>query len=122
MTGSLRGEKKGNQKWGGKLYPVTCTDTANIPDLSVNIFSMTRALTKRFNMTLEKESLVLKKNATILKFEDRLDHGNSDSYQLEMRLYTIPKDAGKMDKELKKPEGKTAVKLEGMARLQPPQQ
>ena len=67
-----------------------CTDTAYIPDISVNIFSVTRALTKIFNVMSEKESLVLKKNATILKFEERLDHGNGGGYILAARLYASP--------------------------------
>ena len=50
MTGLLQGDWKGYQKRGGKFYPVTCTDTEYIPDLSVNIFSMTRAFTKLFNV------------------------------------------------------------------------
>ena len=72
MTCSFRGYWKRYQKRDGKFYPVTCNETEYIPDLSVNIFSMTRALTKAFNMTSEKESLVLKENKTILKFEERL--------------------------------------------------
>ena len=51
ITGSLRGDWKGYQKRDGKFYSVMCTDTAYIPDLSINIFSMTRALTKGFNVT-----------------------------------------------------------------------
>ena len=48
MTGLLRGEWKGYQERYGRFYPVTCTDTVYIPDLSVNIFSVTCALTKGF--------------------------------------------------------------------------
>ena len=66
MMGLLRGYWKGYQKRDGKFYQVTCTNTAYIPDLSVNIFSVTRALTKGFNVKSDKESLVLKKNTTIL--------------------------------------------------------
>ena len=54
MTGLLRGKWKGYQKIYGKLYPVTCTETAYIPYLSVNIFIMKRALTKGLNVTPEK--------------------------------------------------------------------
>ena len=39
VTGSLQGNCKGYQKRDGKLYPLVCTDTAYIPDLSVNIFN-----------------------------------------------------------------------------------
>ena len=38
---------------------------------------------------------VLKKNVTILKFEERLDHGNGNGYLLAARLYTSLNDAGK---------------------------
>ena len=87
MTGSLRGNWKGYHKIDGKLYPEMCTDTSYIPDFSVNIFSVPRALTKGFNMTSEKEILVLKKNTTILKFEESIDHGNGDGYILAVQLY-----------------------------------
>ena len=63
-----------------------CYDIAYIPDLSVNVFIMTRALTKGFNITPEKESLVLNKNGTIMKYEDIVDHGNGADYQLAERL------------------------------------
>ena len=53
-TGSLLGECRGYHKIYGKGYLVTYTDTAYIQYLSVNIFSLTRALTKGFNVTPEK--------------------------------------------------------------------
>ena len=70
-------------------------------------------MTKGFNVMSEKESLVIKKNATILKFKERLDHGNGGGYLLAARLYTSPSDAGKTVKEGKKPERKTTTNLEG---------
>ena len=51
MPGLLQGNRKEYQKRDGKFYPVTCTDTVYVPDLSVNIFSVTRVLTKGFNVT-----------------------------------------------------------------------
>ena len=65
---------------------MTYTDTSYIPYLSVNIFSVTCALTKEFNVTSDKEILVLKKNATILKFEESLDYGNGGGYLLPTRI------------------------------------
>ena len=62
-----------------------CTDTENILDL---------ASTKGFNVASEKESLVLKKNATILKFKERLHNGNGGGCLLAASLYTTPNDAG----------------------------
>ena len=97
MVGLLIGDWKGYHKRDGKFYPVECTYTAYIPDLGVNIFSLTRALTKGFNVTSEKEILVLKKNATTLKLEERLDYGNSEGYLLAARLHTSPHDARKMN-------------------------
>ena len=95
---------------------MTCTDTAYIPDLSVNIFNVTHALTQGFNLMSDKESLVLKKNATIVKFEGRLDNGNSSGYLFAMRLYTSPSGATKTNKEGKKPEGETTANMEGTTR------
>ena len=54
MMGLLRGDWKVYKKINGTFYPVTCTDTSYIPDLSVNIFSGTRALTIEFNVMSEK--------------------------------------------------------------------
>ena len=51
MTGFLQGDRNEYHKIDGKFYLVMCTDTAYIPDLSVNIFSVMRALTKGFNVT-----------------------------------------------------------------------
>ena len=44
MMVSLQGNWKGYQKIDCKFYQVTCTDTEYIPDLSVNIFSVTRCI------------------------------------------------------------------------------
>ena len=115
MTGLLRGDWKGLQKRDRKFYLVTSTDTAYIPYLSVNIFSMTRALTKGFNVMSEKENFELKKNATILKFEERLYNGNGNGYILAARVYTSPNGARKTHTEGNNPEGKTVTKVEGMA-------
>ena len=103
MIGSLHGNWKGCQKRDGKLYQVTCTGTANILYLSVNISSITCMLTKVFNVTSDKESVVLRKNTTILKLKKRLDHGNGGGDILAMRLYTSQNGAEKTDKEGKNP-------------------
>ena len=43
----------------------------------------------------KKEIIILKKNTTILKSEEHLDHGNGNCYLLYMRLLKIPNDAWK---------------------------
>ena len=53
------------------------------------------------------------KNATILKFKDRPDHGNGGGCILVVRLYTLPNNAGKTDKEGDNPEVKTTANPEG---------
>ena len=50
IMGSLQGYWKEYQEIYCELYPVTCIDTAYIPALSVNIFSVTHTLTKGFNV------------------------------------------------------------------------
>ena len=92
---------------------MTCTDTAYIPDLSVIISSVMHALTKYFYMPSDKESLVLNKNATILKFEEHLDHGNDNGCYWSKRLYAIPNDTGKKYLEEKKSKGEILTKSEG---------
>ena len=103
MTGQLQEDWKGYHKRDSKVYPQKCTYTAYISDLSVNIFSVTCALTKGLNVTLERKSLVLNKNLTILKFEEHLYHGNGDIYILEARLYAIPNDYRKTHSERNNP-------------------
>ena len=89
-----------------------CTDTAYISDLSVKSFSVTHALTKVFNVVSEKESLVIEKNATILKFEECTDYGNGNGCLLSARLYTKPNNSKKIHTEGKNLEGKMLTKLE----------
>ena len=57
-----------------------------------------RALTKGVNVMSYKESLVQKKKTTIMKFRERLDHGNRGGYILAARIYTSPNNAKKTDK------------------------
>ena len=75
-----------------------CTDTAYIPDLSVYIFSVTRTLIKGFKEALKNKELIPKKNATILKFEEHLYHGNDNGYIMYARLNKSPNNTGKFDK------------------------
>ena len=49
---------------------------------------------KGFNMRSEKQNLILKKNTSITKLEEHLDHGNGSGYLLATRLNASPKDAG----------------------------
>ena len=91
--GLLCGNWMGYQKIDGKLYPMTCTDIHNILYLSVNVFSPTCVLNKGFNVMSEKESIVLKKITNILKFEERLDHGNGGGDLIAARLYVSLNDA-----------------------------
>ena len=62
----------------------------------------------------EEKIHVLKKNATILQFEERLGHGNGDGNILATKLYVIPNDAGKTYLEGKKLSGETLTKAEDM--------
>ena len=54
IKGSLWGDWKRYQKMGGKFYPVMFTDTAYMPDLNVNISSVTCVLNILFKVTSEK--------------------------------------------------------------------
>ena len=94
---------------------MACTGTSYIPDLGVSIFSVTRALTKGFNVTSEKEILVLKKNATTLKLEERLDYGNSEGYLLAARLHASPHDTIKLTHKRRIRKKKILTKEERMA-------
>ena len=46
-----------------------------------------RNMIKGFNLTSQKETLVLNKDSTILILEDYLDHGNHDGYPMDTRFY-----------------------------------
>ena len=67
--------------------------------LKCKFFSVTCALTKVFDVTSLKESVVLKKSATILKLKERLYHGNGGSYLLAARIYISSNGSGNTDKE-----------------------
>ena len=73
---------------------------------------MTYAIIKGLRVVPEKQSIVLKKNATILKLKDRLDHGNYNSYILSVRIFTIPRTPTK-HLEVKNLEGTTPMNPEG---------
>ena len=64
---------------------------------------MTHAFSIGFTTILEKEIIVLKKNATILKIEKRLNHGNGGAYILAARLYTSPTNARITDNDAREP-------------------
>ena len=83
-----------------------------MPDLRANIFSVMCAMSKRFNMTSDQETLKFKKIATTLVFEERSDHGNGDVYLVAMRLCASLCSARKLDLEGMNLERMTPKKLE----------
>ena len=92
-----------------------CTDTVHIPYLSLKIFNVTHAITIVFNVTSEKEIIIIKKNNTTLKSKDRLGHCKGGGYIYETRLYTSLKYTIKTYFKGEKPEGNISTKLEGVA-------
>ena len=80
------------------------------------------ALWKGFQMTSENEKLILKKNATILNFEEHLDHGIDNRYLLAARIYTNASDCGKCTRNRRKQKGKLLWIWKVSQGLQTPQQ
>ena len=65
LTGTNHGNWHGWQKCDGQLHCVTFKNTAIIPGLHENIFSVARALQKGFQVTSEGETLIIRKNPPI---------------------------------------------------------
>ena len=61
LTEKKLSDWNGYQKCEGKIHHVTLYDTAVIPGLNINLFSVTRAPQKGFQVTSEDEALILQK-------------------------------------------------------------
>ena len=68
--------------------------------------------TRVFNATSEEYIIVHKKNATIMNFQDILDHGHGSTYLLALRIYARLKHAIITDLEGKSPKREMLTNLE----------
>ena len=64
ITGTKRGDWHGYQRHDGKLHCVMLTNTAIIPGLHANLFSVIRALQKGFQVMSEGNTPTLKETST----------------------------------------------------------
>ena len=88
-------------------------NTSVIPGIHTNIFIVTRALKKVFQVTLEYETLILKKKTTDICFDEKMANNCGEGFILTTKFYKSANDAAILTPNKQKLEGKAAVHLEG---------
>ena len=68
LTGGKGGNWHGYQKREGEIYLVILSDTALIPGLHKNLFSVVRALQTGIQVTPKVKGIILKKQLTKIRF------------------------------------------------------
>ena len=86
-----------------------------IPGLHANIFSVTRALQKGFQVKSKGETLIFKKKSTNICFEKKISNNSGKGFLLTIKLYKSKNNAAIPPPENKNPEGKAAAHPEETA-------
>ena len=115
LTVKKRGDWHGCQKRNRKLHHLTLTNTAVIPGLHANLFSVTRALQKGFQLTSDGKTLILKKNSTKIRFDEKMANTAGEGFLFTTKFYKSANDAADLAPEKRNPEGNSAIQPEGMA-------
>ena len=63
------------------------TNMAAILGLHANPFSVTRALKKGLQVTSEVKTLILKKNPTMIRFDDKMTKRSGEGFILTTKFY-----------------------------------
>ena len=79
----------GYQIRDGNLHRLTLSNTDIIPGLHANIFSLTQALQKGFQVTSEGNTLILKKNSTNICFGEKMANNSGKGFILTTKFYKI---------------------------------
>ena len=66
-------------------------------------------------MTSEGEALILKKNSTKIRFDEKMENKSSKGFLLTTKFYKSANNAAILDPKKRKPEGKASVHTEGKA-------
>ena len=115
LTKQKRGDWHRYQRRDGKVHHVTLTNTSGIPGLHVNLFTMARALQESFQLTPEGETLILKKNSTKIRFDEKMANKSKKGFMITTKFYKSENDAAIFSTKKQKTEGKSEVHLGGIA-------
>ena len=75
---------------------------------------MTQELQKRFQVTSEGRTLILKKNSTGISFDEKMVNKAEEGFLQTTNFNKSANDADLLDPQKRKPEGKAAIQLRGV--------
>ena len=88
-------------------------NTAVLPVLHKNLFSVTQELQKGFQVTPECKSLINREKSTEIRFDMKMANNGAKVFLLTTKFYKSANEADILARESRKPEGKAYVKTEG---------
>ena len=89
------------------------TNTAVIPGLHANLFSVIQALQKGFQMTPESDTLIPRKNSIEIRFDGKMANKYGEGLLLTTKFYKIANNVDILDPGKQKPEGKGYIQPKG---------
>ena len=113
LMGKKCGDCRGYQKIDGKIHHMTLSDTAWIPGLNTNTFSVTRSWKKGFQVTSEVEAPILKNNSTKTQLDEKMANHGSEGFILTTNIYKSANNSALLAPNKWKPEVKASVQAEG---------
>ena len=88
---------------------MTLSDTAVIPGLNTNPFSVTQSQQKGFQVTSEGEAPILNKKATKAHLDEKMANHVSKGFILTPNLYKCANNSALLAPNKWNPEGKAAI-------------
>ena len=96
-----------------KLQYQKLTNRAVIPCLHTKIFSVTQALLKGSKPRSEGEALILKRNSTKIRFDEKIANKSGEGFLLTTKFYKSANNTALLAPEKHNPEGKADIQPEG---------
>ena len=81
---------------------MTLTNTSVTTGLHANLSSVTRALQKGFQVKSEGDTLILKKNTTKIRFDNKMANKYGKGFVLTTRFYNSANNAALLDSKKRK--------------------
>ena len=109
LTGTKGGDWNRYKRREGKTHNMTLSNTDVITGLKSNLFSMTRSLQNVFQVTSESDILILKKNSTKIRFDNKMANNSVKGFLLTTKFYKSANSTDFLVPERQNTEGKEAV-------------
>ena len=112
LNGGKHGGCHGYHRRDVELHHVKLSNTAMISGLYKIIFSMTQTLQKGFQVMSEGETLIFKKNSTVIRFYEKMLNKSGKGFLLNTKFYKSATNVALLGPVKRNMEGKASIHIQ----------